>query len=57
MDPATGASTWAFGSHKWREKIGTLTKKANMQNKAEMFEMFPSDWIEDSFIDRWCLEL
>lgn len=28
MDPATGASTWAFGSHKWTVYIGILTKNA-----------------------------
>lgn len=28
IDPAIGASTWAFGSHKWTEKIGNLTIKA-----------------------------
>lgn len=25
MDPTTGASTWAFGSHKWMKNIGNLT--------------------------------
>jgi len=27
IDPAIGASTWAFGSHKWTENIGNFTKK------------------------------
>jgi len=26
IEPAIGASTWAFGSHKWTENIGSLTK-------------------------------
>jgi len=28
MDPATGASTWAFGSHKWVRNIGIFTRNA-----------------------------
>lgn len=28
IDPATGASTWAFGSHKWTENSGSFTKNA-----------------------------
>ena len=28
IDPTTGASTWAFGSHKWPKKIGNLIRKA-----------------------------
>ena len=28
IEPARGASTWAFGSHRWREYIGIFTKKA-----------------------------
>lgn len=28
MDPARGASTCALGSHKWRENIGSFTRKA-----------------------------
>lgn len=31
MDPAIGASTWAFGSHKWRPYIGIFAKKAPKQ--------------------------
>lgn len=31
MDPAVGASTWAFGSQRWREYMGIFTKKARMQ--------------------------
>lgn len=26
MEPITGASTWALGSHKWTKNIGNLTK-------------------------------
>jgi len=28
IDPPTGASTWAFGNHKWTPYIGNFTKKA-----------------------------
>lgn len=28
IDPATGASTWAFGNHKWVVYIGIFTMKA-----------------------------
>ena len=28
IDPATGASTWAFGSHIWRENSGSFTINA-----------------------------
>lgn len=30
--PATGASTWALGSHRWNINIGIFTKKARTQN-------------------------
>lgn len=34
IDPTTGASTWALGSHKWPKKIGNFTKNAkNSLNK------------------------
>lgn len=33
MEPATGASTWALGNHKWTLNIGSLTKKANNTRK------------------------
>jgi hypothetical protein len=33
IDPATGASTWAFNSHKCTEYIGNLAKKAPTKNK------------------------
>lgn len=28
IDPATGASTWALGSHRWTVNIGNFTKNA-----------------------------
>ena len=28
IDPTTGASTWAFGSHKWPINTGNFTKNA-----------------------------
>lgn len=30
MEPATGASTWAFGSHKWSIYIGIFTRNAKI---------------------------
>jgi len=31
MDPSTGASTWAFGSHKCIKKTGILRRKINKE--------------------------
>lgn len=33
IDPSNGASTWAFGSHRWLKNIGILTKNASMNVK------------------------
>lgn len=30
IEPATGASTWAFGSHRWTENSGNFTKNAKI---------------------------
>lgn len=30
IEPSKGASTWAFGSHKWVKYIGIFTRKANI---------------------------
>lgn len=30
IDPATGASTWALGSHRWVPYIGILAMKADI---------------------------
>lgn len=32
IEPAIGASTWAFGSHKCKEYRGSFTKKARIVN-------------------------
>lgn len=49
MDPATGASTWALGSHRWRPNTGTLTRKATRQNIAisplAFFRSFKMKWV------------
>ena len=37
IDPPTGASTWAFGSHWWTKNIGNLTKKAKINVKLNIF--------------------
>lgn len=31
IDPAIGASTWAFGSQRWTPYSGIFTRKANRQ--------------------------
>lgn len=36
MDPAIGASTWAFGSHKWTPYRGILIMKAIMHANHRM---------------------
>ena len=36
MDPAIGASTWAFGSHKWTTYSGILIMKAIMHASHRM---------------------
>ena len=33
MDPETGASTWALGSHMWTPNTGNFTKNANTPEK------------------------
>jgi len=33
IDPETGASTWALGSHKWKKYTGNFTKKAKINIK------------------------
>jgi len=35
IDPPTGASTWALGSHWWTKNIGNLTKKAKTAKKVK----------------------
>lgn len=49
IDPATGASTWALGSHRWRPNIGTFTRKATKQNIAVIllmvFRSFRVGWV------------
>jgi len=32
IDPATGASTWALGNHRWVINIGNLTKNPLIKN-------------------------
>lgn len=32
IEPASGASTWALGSHRWTGYIGILTKKPTIIN-------------------------
>ena len=36
MEPTTGASTWALGSHRWAPHIGILTKKAETPQKNQI---------------------
>ena len=37
IEPNTGASTWAKGSHKWTPNIGNLTKNPNATANDETF--------------------
>jgi len=37
IDPAIGASTWAFGSHKWVENIGNFTINPVINNNQNIF--------------------
>lgn len=37
MDPATGASTWALGSHRWVKYIGVFTKKAIIEINHQIY--------------------
>ena len=39
IDPATGASTWALGSHRWVRNIGIFTRNARMVAIHQMFSM------------------
>jgi len=33
IEPVEGASTWAFGNHKWKKNKGNLTKKEKIKKK------------------------
>lgn len=37
MEPSRGASTWAFGNHKWVKYIGIFTKNAMVISKMKLF--------------------
>lgn len=39
IDPDTGASTWAFGSHRWVINIGNFTMKAVIIKSHQIFDM------------------
>lgn len=39
IEPSKGASTWAFGSHKWVKNIGIFTRNATINSKG-IFNMF-----------------
>ena len=30
IEPATGASTWALGNHRWKKNKGVFTMKTNL---------------------------
>jgi hypothetical protein len=40
MDPATGASTWALGNHKWVVYRGIFTKNAKIEINHQIFKNF-----------------
>lgn len=60
IDPYTGASTWAFGNHRWIRYIGIFTKNPPMKKRpiklirlesVPIFEMLENHWIKyNSFI-------
>lgn len=39
IEPPKGASTWAFGNHKWKKNIGNFTKKAEIIKNHQIFEI------------------
>jgi ABC-type phosphate transport system permease subunit len=40
IEPATGASTWALGSQRWRENMGIFTRKAKIKINHQIFIIF-----------------
>lgn len=47
IDPAIGASTWAFGSQRWKINIGIFTKKASTVKDHQIYIRGPCiNWIE-----------
>lgn len=48
IEPAIGASTWAFGSHRWRPYKGILTMKATIHanHNRELAQLFVSGLIQ-----------
>lgn len=48
IEPAIGASTWAFGSQRWRPYNGILTMKAKIHanHKRELAQLFVSGLIQ-----------
>jgi hypothetical protein len=49
MDPKTGASTWALGSHTWTPNIGNLTAKAS-KNTREIIHFLMDSLILEKFV-------
>jgi len=39
IEPTTGASTWALGSHKWNGNIGNFTRKPIIRAREKIFEL------------------
>lgn len=53
IDPSKGASTWAFGNHKWVINIGIFTKNAIiMKIIIGYFNKIIFDIVNDIFIHR-----
>ena len=44
MDPATGASTWALGSHRWVRYIGVFTIKAIIEINHHKDDVSVTEW-------------
>lgn len=49
IDPATGASTWAFGSHRWNMYKGIFVKNARIV----IIHHIVVSFMEDGVISHW----
>lgn len=53
MEPAIGASTWAFGSHKWRPYRGAFTMNAVSRARPDRrfdHELMSVGWVSCSIV-------
>lgn len=50
IDPATGASTWALGSHRWNRNKGSFTINAMFIISHNVIEYDGNEWIEKNIL-------